>query len=451
MQIGVEVQVPVEVLSSPLDTFGLAPERWDPDEPLPDQVALRWVDSLPFGAWSLTLISQIDPAKLHTSDLPVFHRLGQKAQSFLTAKQYRATVAMAGRSSKGQAFDDVDTGAHELVVALKIPLGAAQTLVYRARRLATHLPGTQALFDVGEITERHVIKMISHTGHLTPAQCAQVEDKVLDRAPELPVAEFARRVRRAVAKINPRDAKDRHDAEAAKSDVTFEPADDGMAWVSSYLPLIDGLICKKAYDHYALSKKKAGDPRPIGVLRAEAQRVLAEAYLSGGLTGTVPTHHGRPIEIQVAVTPEALFGLTDTPAEIPGVSPVPIECVRAMVRDAKIRWLTICADTGRLLDLNPKTWRIPPNVQAFADTTYVTSVGPYSTVPAARCDGEHVIRHPDGPTDISNIVPMDRGWHRPKTHVPLMQVKRRPDGRIVWTTPLGQTVLVDPFDYRLGP
>lgn len=451
MQIGVEVNVPVEVLHSPLDTFGLAPQGWDREDPLPDQIALRWVDGQPFAAWSVTLMSEIDPARLPATDLPTYHRLSQKAQTFLRAKQYRAVVAIAGISSKGVRFDEVDTGAHELVCALKIPLGAAQTEVYRARRLATHLPGTQALFDRAEITERHVIKMISHTGHLTPEECALVEDTVLARAPELSVAEFARRLRRAVAKVHPRQAKERHDAEAAKSDVTFQPAADAMGWLTSYLPVIDALTCKSAYDHYAFAKKKAGDPRPIGVLRAEAQRVFAQAYLSGRLTGTVPTHHGRPVEIQVAVTPDALLGLTDTPAEIPGVGPVPIEVIRAMIHDAKLRWLTISADTGALLDRNPKTWRIPANVHAFADTAYPTSVGPYSTVPAARCDGEHVIRHPDGPTTEENVVPMDRGWHRPKTHKPGMTVKRRPDGRIDWTTPLGQTVIVDPYDYRLGP
>jgi hypothetical protein len=451
MQIGVEVNVPVEVLGSPLDSFGLCPESWDPDEPLPDQIALRWVDSQPFASWSVTLLSQIDPVKLPATDLPTYHRLSQKAQAFLTAKQYRAVVAMAGISSRGVKFDEVDTGAHELVCALKIPLGAAQTLVYRARRLATHLPGTQTLFDCGALTERHVVKMIGHTGHLSQQECGQVEDKVLAAAPDLPVAEFARRVRRAVAKIHPRKTKERHDAEAANSDVTFEPDDDAMCWLNGRMPTIDGLIVKKACDHYALARKKTGDPRPIGVLRAEALRMFAEAYLSGQLTGTVATHHGRPVEIQVAVTPEALLGMSDTPGEIPGVGPIPIELIRAMIRDAKIRWLTISAESGRLLDRNSKTWRIPPDIHAFADTAYPMGVGPCSTVPAERCDGEHLIRHPDGPTSTDNVVPMDRGWHRPKTHKPGMRVKRRPDGRIVWTTPLGQTVIVDPYDYRLGP
>lgn len=224
-----------------------------------------------------------------------------------------------------------------------------------------------------------------------------------------------------------------------------------MGWISSVMPLVDAVTCKSAYDHYALAKKKAGDPRPIGVLRAEAQRVLAEHYLTGQVTGTVPTHHGRPVEVHIAVTPDALLGLNDSPAEIPGIGPIPIQTVRDMIRDAKIRWLTISADNGALLDRNPRTWRIPANVQAHADAAYVTSVGPHSTVPAERCDGEHLIAFPEGLTTVDNVAPMDRSWHRAKTHAPGMHVKRRPGGRIEWTTPLGQTVIVDPYDYRLGP
>lgn len=451
MQFGVEVEVPLEVLATPIEEFGLDPASWDPDDPLPDQMALRWVASQPFAAWSMTMLSQIDPARLPVVDQPMLQRLLQKAETFLAAKRYRATLALAGRSDKGKRFDEVDTGAHELVVARKIPLGAAQTEVYRARRLATHLPKTQALFDAAEITERHVVKMIQHTGHLSAEECAQVEDKVLARASELAVHEFARRVRRAVARVNPRSHGERHKAEADKSNVELEPDEDGMCWLNSRMPLIDGMIVRKHVDHYAFSKKKAGDPRPIGVLRAEALRVFAEAYGAGQLTGTVPTHHGRPIEIGIVATPEALLGWADTPAEIPGVGPVPIETIREIAKDAKLRWLTINGEDGRLLDRNPTSWRIPRDVQAHADAAYVTSVGPCSTVPAERCDGEHLIRYPEGPTDTTNIAPMDRGWHRPKTHTPGMHVKRRPDGRIEWTTPLGQTIVVDPYDYRLGP
>ena len=259
----------------------------------------------------------------------------------------------------------------------------------------------------------------------------------LANAELLSVHEFARQVRRAVALVKPRSTKEQHDA--------------AMGFLVSSMPLLDALTCKKAYDHYALSKKQAGDARPLGVLRVEGQRLFAEAYLKGQITGSIPSHHGRPVEVQVAVTPEAPLGLTDTPAEIPGVGPIPIETVRGMIRDAKVRWLTVSGTNGALLDRNPKAWRIPAQVQAHADQAYVNSVGPHSTVPADRCDGDHLIRFPDGPTTIDNIVPMDRGWHIPKTHHPGMFLTRNDDGSLTWTTPLGQTVTVQPYDYRLGP
>ncbi|HET7530334.1 MAG TPA: hypothetical protein VFJ98_05180, partial [Mycobacteriales bacterium] len=77
---------------------------------------------------------------------------------------------------------------------------------------------------------------------------------------------------------------------------------------------------------------------------------------------------------------------------------------------------------------------------------------PHSTTPAARTDGEHVIRHgdPGGDTGPDNNVPMDRGWHNAKTHLGF-KVVRNDDGSLTWTTPLGQTFTVHPYDYRLGP
>lgn len=450
MSLELPVAIPLEVLAEPVPAVLTDDRIWDTDKAVPDAVALSWIESRPLEQWSLALLEQIDIANLPPSEVPTYIKMCDRAESLFAAKRDRATLMMAGPSDAKKNYREVMTPAHELAVALRIPLGAAHGEVYRSRRLP-FLPSTQALYDQGLITRKHVGKIVTGTGHLTREECAQVEALVLDGAEHRSVHEFGRRVRRAVARVHPRKAKDRHDTAAAQSDVTLEPAEDGMGWISSVMPLVDAVTCQTSYDHYALAKKKAGDPRPMGVLRAEAQRVFAEHYLSGVMTGTVPTHHGRPVEVHIAVTSDALLGMSDTPAEIPGVGPVPIETVRDMVRDAKLRWLIVSAESGALLDRNPASWRIPADVHAFADTAYPISVGPHSTVPAGRCDGEHVIPHPEGPTDPTNVVPMDRSWHVPKTHHPGMKVKRRPDGRIEWTTPLGQTVIVDPFDYRLGP
>lgn len=355
---------------------------------------LSWIDGRPLGEWSVSMLDAIDPRSLDKADLPTYIKACDRVESRFAAKRDRATLLLAGQDDRNRNFREVETPTHELCAPPRLPAQDATAL------------------RAGLITRKHVAKITTGTGRLTEDECAQVEVMALANAELLSVHEFARQVRRAVALVKPRSTKEQHDA--------------AMGFLVSSMPLLDALTCKKAYDHYALSKKQAGDARPLGVLRVEGQRLFA-------------------------VTPEALLGLTDTPAEIPGVGPIPIETVRGMIRDAKVRWLTVSGTNGALLDRNPKAWRIPAQVQAHADQAYVNSVGPHSTVPADRCDGEHLIRFPDGPTTIDNIVPMDRGWHIPKTHHSGMFLTRNDDGSLTWTTPLGQTVTVQPYDYRLGP
>jgi hypothetical protein len=444
----VAVQVPDDVFAMPV----LPPpdlSTWN-GEGVPAAVVLHWVDNAPMQAWSVAMLAEVDPAELSPRDLPAYVRLCDRAEAFMAARKSAGISALAGPKDQLRHFGTIESPANEVCVALHIPLGAAQTEIHRARRLASHLPRTRRLFRDGLITARHVAKIVAGTSGLDTCQCAQVEAMVLDEAEHISVHEFARRVRRAVAKVDPKDFKERHRKAAKQSDVTCDPDEDAMAWLTARMPLPDALIVKKAVDHHALAAKKAGDTRPIGVLRAEALRTFAEAYLNGTLTSTVPTHHGRPVEVGIVATPEALLGLTDTPGEIPGVGPVPIELVRAMAADARLRWLTIRGGDGALLQRGPTSWRIPAKVHAHADATYVMSVGPHSTVPAERCDGEHLVPHPHGPTDNTNIAPMDRPWHIGKTFGGC-SIRRLPDGILEWHTPLGQRVRVRPFDYRLGP
>jgi hypothetical protein len=79
---------------------------------------------------------------------------------------------------------------------------------------------------------------------------------------------------------------------------------------------------------------------------------------------------------------------------------------------------------------------------------WVTSARPGSQVPAVRADTDHAIPHPEGPTSVDNLLPLDRTWHRAKTHTSL-SVTINPDGSATWNTVLGQTRTVTPYDYRL--
>ncbi|MBV9291614.1 MAG: DUF222 domain-containing protein [Frankiales bacterium] len=442
----ITIEVPDEVFSLGPDAWWSL-SRWD-GQGLPDALVLTWIDELELGPWAPALLAQIDPTRLDPRALPTYLRAFHRVETWSAARKSQAVALIAADPPKDAGV--VDPAAHEVSAALRKPVGAAQRDVFIATRLAKFLPETDALFRAGSITKAHVDKIVLGTGHLTAEQCADVEDRVLHRATTQSVQQFAAAVRRAVADIDPQSFAERHAAEAAKSDVTVEADEDGMAWLTARMPLVDALAVKKAADHRALGLKKSGDARPIGVLRAESLRTFADAYLTGDLTGHVPTHHGRPVEVQVVVTLDALVGLSDTPAEVPGHGPVPIDTVRDAARDAKLRFLIVDPDSGHLLHRDTQTWRVPAAMQAEADARYVMSIGPYSTVPAERCDSEHQDPWPQGPTTSDNTAPMDRAWHIAKTKRGLT-AKHNPDHTITWRTPLGQTVTVEPYDYRLGP
>lgn len=63
--------------------------------------------------------------------------------------------------------------------------------------------------------------------------------------------------------------------------------------------------------------------------------------------------------------------------------------------------------------------------------------GPGCTMPASRCDLDHELAHPAGPTAEWNLQDRSRRCHGAKHHG--WTVTRHPDGTTDWTSPLGRT------------
>jgi hypothetical protein len=278
----------------------------------------------------------------------------------------------------------------------------------------------------GDVTYRHATAMVSATHQIDdPDTFKEVEDRVLARAARKTPGELSSRALRVIASVDPAGFDRRHRAVRRNSDVTLDPARDAMAYITAYLPLTDGVAIQTAIENDARAAKAAGDPGTLGELRVAA--LTRYVYASTGTTITA-TSHGRPVEIHVTATPETLLGLADTPGEIPGVGPVPAALIREMAADAKLRWLSIDGDTGRLLDYGRRTYRVP----------------------ATRCDQDHTVAFHQGRTCPTNLAPFDRRWHNAKTHARIA-VTQNPDHTLTWTTPLSQTATTEPWDYRLGP
>lgn len=155
--------------------------------------------------------------------------------------------------------------------------------------------------------------------------------------------------------------------------------------------------------------------------------------------------------MNICIDLATLLGLRDGIATIPGVGDIPADAARWLLADgAPLRRLVTDPETGHLLDYGHSTYTVPPDLAEHLIAQYITSAAPHSSVPAAGSDMEHNIPYPAGPTDPINNTPMDRRWHRAKTHADWIYHKD-PHGVITWTSPTGLTCIIEPYDYRTGP
>jgi hypothetical protein len=103
----------------------------------------------------------------------------------------------------------------------------------------------------------------------------------------------------------------------------------------------------------------------------------------------------------------------------------------------------------------PETRYTPSRALAdFVRSRDLTCRFPHCGVPADRCDTDHTIPHPHGPTCASNLKCLCRFHHLLKTfwggsHG--WRDRQLPDGTVIWTSPSGQSYTTQPGSRLLFP
>jgi hypothetical protein len=409
-------------------------------------VRLEAVEEVPAGPWLAAVLDGIDPRQLSEWDLPAYLRASARMQAWSAARVSDGVAELASRP--GLFGSDKDIG-----LALREPVGAAQTRIHQAKRLRQMLPTTRRLFRSGAINEKQSDAIVEATSDVkNPALAAAVEDKVLTSQGALAktAKELKRMARQALTRLDPEGEQDRARAAREEADVVFYPGEDGVAATVVEGPVEETLIVKTAADAYAASRKADGDRRRIGVLRCEGVARMCGDYLTGATTldGAVPRAGGLPVEIGVVVGLPTALGQRELPAEVPGLGIVPREVVARMIsqESARLRLLVVDEQTGRLVYRATSAYRPTAEQIALVRAQYVFSVGPGSQVLAGRTDTDHAVPYPAGPTQVGNLLPNDRTWHNGHTRQQL-SVTVDDSGAVKWTSVLGQSRTVKPYDY----
>lgn len=343
-------------------------------------------------------------------------------------------------------------------------------------RLATALsvvgqPVLLAALERGRLGVPHALALLSEVAHLDAPHAAAVLTAVLvdgdDPDSQQPVESTPGELRAA--------------------GVHGRPAVDGMAQV-----VIDCTATEMATALAAVKARAAAmsftDPEPGQAPLTQGQREVA-AFLHA--LGCGRTHIQAVIEcpVDAAVDLQAVahapvwtvdvrmpaavaLGLSDHPAVLTGYGPIGADQARALLPAADLVRACVDSVTGEVLAVDPpvrvKTWQAGLDTRARAlrdalvtmatsggtrpdlstdgyvpsqalgrlvDLRDVTSVFPGDSTPARRCDRDHRLPYPLGPTSETNMQNAGRRWHRAKHngwHTHLL-----PDGTIRWTSPTG--------------
>ncbi len=370
------------------------------------------------------------------------------------AERWRGVGPLAGIDGVTELLTAADLAALEVAAALGVSAAAADDRVERVGDLA-RLPGTRLALAGGRIDLAKVRAIIAAVAPLDDAAAAAVEARLLGRAPGQTVANLKACLARAVIAADPAAAEARRVAKAAARGVSrWRDADCGsvLQWQASDEE-IEGFWLWLTGCATAAQGPRAIDGRSLDQARSDVLADIGARGLALAVTDTgapLPTRKGRRPQIGVVVAATTLLGLDEEPGELAGVGPVTAGLARRIAADGEWRRLLTDPRTGRLDEVSADTYAPPQDMVDHVVTRDGTCRGIGCRISAARCDLDHEVPWPAGPTAVSNLQALHQRHHDVKTHTDTT-VETEPDGTTVWTLPSGRVYRVPPHQLLQHP
>lgn len=374
--------------------------------------------------------------------------------------------------------------ASELACAMRISERQATDLIEQSRALATRLPATREALADGRISLGHAAAMVDEAA--TISSVVDERDRMLaeavdagsgsDDADELPsaadvLAEFERqalrhaettgpgrfrqRARRLRERLEPMTRERRCAERVADRGVWVEPARDGMAYLTAYLPAADAWA---AYNRVSDIANQLGrteqsadsvdvsddlpDDRTLPQRRADVFRDLL-------FDGVMPAHGtGTGIRPTVLVTVPVMTLLGHDTAEvasIEGHGPISDAEARRLAATAPsfIRVLTH-PETGATLSVGRDRYVVPRDLRMWLRVRdeYCRFPGCGRAASHSNVDHTRDWQH-GGTTSADNLAHLCPSHHRLKHHT-RWRVQHDGGGTLLWTAPSGRTYRTEP-------
>ena len=328
-----------------------------------------------------------------------------------------------------------------------------------ARVVRRELPHTWAAWRAGRITEWRATLIARETACLSREHRLLVDEALAADHGALEAMSDRQVVASAQAEGTRLDAAAqvarRRRAESERH-VSIRPAPDSMVWLTTLLPVKDGIAAFATLTREADSARAQGDPRTRGQVMADAlvQSVLGvRGWATTGSeddTGGKPVTEARdtlqspPVALGVVMTDAALFGGADDTAHLEAFGPIPAELAREIVcgalsaeEEVTIRRLYTSPTTGELVSMDARTRRFRGSLARFIRLRDRTCRTSWCDAPIRHTD--HVQPHDaDGSTAGHNGQGLCEACNYAKQS-PRWRARPEPDGSVTTTLPTGHT------------
>ncbi|MDG5484928.1 HNH endonuclease signature motif containing protein [Mycolicibacterium gadium] len=412
---------------------------------------------------------------------------------FATAEELERMWAADGSDEREQwCLDNWGAVAASVAAAQNVSLGVASHQLLIAIGLRERLPRVGEVFAAGAITYRLVSAIVARTRLISdPDTMAKVDTEIAAQVEgwgSLSAHKTETQIDYWVNRYDPAAVRrSEHCARNCHVDIHDPDDGSGVVFIEGRLIITDGEALDQRLDAMARTVCDA-DPRTLDQRRAAAIGALGHkadrlACLCEDPDCPAKDAPSSAVVVHVIAHEESLTD--DTPAQLDGQAPVdpdrkPLSEMSWREALAPTPWTPVIAATPPALVLGrgmlpapllaakiagsakiipihhpgntpPEPRYIPSTVLAtFVRCRDMTCRFPGCDEPAHRCDIDHTIAYPHGPTQASNLKVLCRKHHLLKTFWGWAD-EQHPDGTVIWTCPQGQTYTTYPGSRLLFP
>lgn len=268
-----------------------------------------------------------------------------------------------------------------------------------ARAMVREMPHTMGHLAAGRVSEWRATILCRETACLSVADRAAVDAALAGDLPTLGDRQVQSRARALAARLDATAMAKRAARAQGDRRVSLRPAPDTMTYLTALLPVAQGVAVFAALERAAGAALATGDQRGRGQLMADTmvERVTGQQTASA-----------VPVEVVVTMPSDALSGMDDAPAELPGYGPVPAGVARAILAasaqtEAAIwfRRALTSPDGAQLVGLDSRRRLFPDGLKRFLVLRDKTCRTPWCDAPIRQAD--HVVpASRGGPTTAAN-------------------------------------------------